>query len=161
MVKHVTEICGVGKWMKKWNYWKDDRAIESDLDSFDDDEFFSRYREERLAQKNDANLSRRGLAKSSKPKGIDGVLVTLLDSSNGRHEILQELHHLARHHSCVVSIVTIEATEAVKNWRSERAPALFAYRDGVKKQEWITTQNGRFPHRNQLEELLLQRGILD
>jgi hypothetical protein len=26
MVKHVTEICGVGKWMKRWQYWKHDRC---------------------------------------------------------------------------------------------------------------------------------------
>jgi hypothetical protein len=71
---------------------------ESDLDSFDGDELFSRYREQTLAQKNDENLSRRGLAKASKVRGIDGVLVTQLDCSNGWQEILQELHHLARRH---------------------------------------------------------------
>ena len=59
-----------------------------------------------------------------------------------------------------LSLVTIEADEAIPGWPSERVPTMFAYRDGLKKQEWIAPQSGRFPAQGQLEELLQQWNIL-
>jgi hypothetical protein len=152
----------------------EDGTDSDDLDdSFDDDgdDFFSRYRQERLAQlKNNEHticavehISREEWSEKVNETSMDRwVLVILLDKGNRRQEILQELHNLARRlsASAAFSIVTIEATEAVQNWPSERVPALFAYRDGVKKEEWITTQNGKFPNCDQLEELLREWDII-
>lgn len=149
-----------------------DKDSDSDTDSFDDgdDEFFARYREERLAHLINTNsttvdhISRGDWSCRVNDASRDKwVLVTLLDFSlgNRRQEVLQELNHIARQHASQVSLVTIEATEAIPNWPSERVPAMFAYRDGIKQQEWITTQNGTFPTRGQLEHLLQKWNILD
>jgi hypothetical protein len=145
---------------------------DSDADSFDDedDEFFARYREERLAHLSNTDsatvehISRGDWSCRVNDVSRDKwVLVTLLDFSlgNRRQEVLQELNHLARQYASQVSLVTIEATEAIPNWPSERVPAMFAYRDGIKQQEWITTQSGTFPTRGQLEQLLQKWNILD
>jgi hypothetical protein len=148
----------------------DDEESPSDSDSFDDEDdgFFERYRDERLAQL-DANINNETVHHISRddwPYRVNEasqdkwVVVTLLDSGIRRQEILQELHHFARQYSSKISFVTIEAREAVPNWPTERVPAVFLYREGIKMQEWIAPSNGKFPSRDQLEQLLQQWGIL-
>lgn len=151
----------------------DQADSESDSASFDyeeDDDFFARYREQRLACIHDANSANvehivRGdwSSRVNDASRDRWILITLLDVSLGsrRQEILQELSYLAREHCSKVSLLTIEATEAVPNWPSERVPAMFAYRDGVKKHEWITDQNGIFPNRGVMAQLLKKWNVLN
>ena len=152
-----------------------DDASDDDLFDDQDDEIFAMYRKERLAQfgsgefpftRSNAiveHISREQwtfkVNDASKQKW---VLVVLLDPvlGNRRQEILQEVNHLARMYESKLSLVTIEADEAIPGWPSERVPTMFAYRDGLKKQEWIAPQSGRFPAQGQLEELLQQWNIL-
>jgi hypothetical protein len=149
----------------------DDEEPPSDSDSFDDDEddgFFERYRDERLAQLDaySNNETVHHISRDDWPYKVNEasqdkwVMVTLLDSGIRRQEILQELNHFARQYSSKISFVTIEAREAVPNWPAERVPAVFLYREGIKIKEWVAPTNGKFPSRDQLEQLLQQWGIL-
>ena len=69
-----------------------------------------------------------------------------------RQEVLEELNHLARKYDSTISFVTIEATDAIPDWPTERTPAMFAYRDGTKQKEWIGA--GSFLSRGQVEDML-------
>merc|ERR1711862_846978 len=42
-------------------------------------------------------------------------------------------------------LLTINANDAIPNWPAERVPAMFAYRDGIKRREWIASRRGEFP----------------
>jgi hypothetical protein len=108
------------------------------------------------------------------------IVVALIDSPS-RQNMLQELNNLVRqidvgrqHHNqkaddgdtdcddetntMPVSFCVIRAAQAIENWPSERVPALFAYRHGLKQKEWIAPSNGVFP--SPMEPLLRKWGIL-
>jgi hypothetical protein len=112
------------------------------------------------------------------------IVVTMVDASgqNGsrcRDRVVQELSLLARendhhHHEdendsastpkrnggSFPHLLTIEASEAIPNWPSDRVPAMFAYRNGIKRHEWIASRPGEFPGRDLLGLLFLEWGVL-
>lgn len=57
-------------------------------------------------------------------------------------------------------LLTINASDAIPNWPAERVPAMFAYRDGVKQQEWIAGRRGEFPPKNILEQLFRKWNVI-
>eukprot|EP00539_Tryblionella_compressa_P007794 CAMPEP_0178775068 /NCGR_PEP_ID=MMETSP0744-20121128/23987_1 /TAXON_ID=913974 /ORGANISM="Nitzschia punctata, Strain CCMP561" /LENGTH=84 /DNA_ID=CAMNT_0020432005 /DNA_START=87 /DNA_END=341 /DNA_ORIENTATION=- len=78
-----------------------------------------------------------------------------------KNVVIQELHQIARQYdTSILHLLTIEATDAIPNWPTDRVPCMFAYRDGIKQHEWITSQRGDFPSRDRLEILFQQWGIL-
>jgi hypothetical protein len=105
------------------------------------------------------------------------IVVALIDSPS-RQNMLQELNNLVRkmvgrqeHNqkedgdtdcddetTMPLSFCVIRATQAIENWPSERVPALFAYRHGMKQKEWIAPSNGVFP--SPMEPLLRKWGIM-
>ena len=154
-----------------------DKNGDDDDDSFQDDmddEFFSRYRQERMAQLEEnsnsksnnsdcvQHISRNDWSSMvNESSHFKWVLITLVNTASSRHqEILQELHMLQRKHGTKISALTIEATDAIPNWPIEKVPALFAYKDGIKQKEWISNQQGEFPTSQHLERLLQLWGVL-
>ena len=152
----------------------DDDDDDSDLDMLEDDvddDFFAKYRQERLAQlKQEHDISRNNSSTSTvehitrdqwKEKVNDAssdrwVLVTLTDAPNHQN-ILQELHQVGRKYTDF-TLLTIDAAQAIPNWPSERVPSIFGYREGIKQHEWIAPTNGKFPQH--LETLLQQWSII-
>ena len=142
---------------------------DSDLDMLEDDvddDFFAKYRQERLAQLKQEHSSSNSSTVEHinrdqwKEKVNDAssdrwVLVTLTDAPNHQN-ILQELHQIGRQYT-EFTLLTIDAAQAIPNWPSERVPSIFCYREGVKQHEWIAPANGKFP---QLEKLLQQWSII-
>ena len=162
----------------------DDEDEDDDYEPDDEDEFFVRYREVRLAelkqkheqQKNSRNshgtviqhiTRNEWTIKINEASHDQWVVVTLVDSSH-HSRIVQELHNVARRlqqsqqdETADIIFLTIQATDAIPNWPSQRVPSMFAYRDGIKQYEWIANANGHFPTSDQLEHLLLQWKLLE
>jgi hypothetical protein len=98
------------------------------------------------------------------------IIVTLIESTGSRRDrVVEELHRLAREHSnncndttttTRLRLVTIDAVDAIPNWPTHRVPAMFAYRDGIKRHEWIASRQGEFPGRDLLGELFQKWGAL-
>jgi len=140
---------------------------DSDEDSFVDDEddaFFDRYRAERLQQLQTGviHITRDQWSThiNEASQNDKWILVTLLNEHR-RDQIVQELHHLSREDLPIAGWVTIDAQEAVPNWPSQRVPAMFAYRNGIKQNEWIADTPGLLPQRDHIKALFQQWGILD
>jgi hypothetical protein len=149
----------------------DEEDDDSDLDLLedDDDDFFAKYRQERLAQLKQEHSSSTSstvehITRDQWKEMVNDassdrwVLVTLTDAPNHQN-ILQELHQLGRQYT-EFTLLTIDATQAIPNWPSERVPSIFCYREGIKQHEWIAPNNGKFPTRDQLEKLLQQWSII-
>jgi hypothetical protein len=163
---------------------KDDIVDDEDADDSDsfqddiDDDFFARYRQERMAQLDTSTGTKSTSTSTSTTEFVERisrsdwstkvneaskhrwVLIILVDSSTREQEILQELHILTKKYSSQFSLLTIEATDAVPNWPTQRIPAMFAYRDGVKQKEWITDRPGEFPMQQHLERMFKLWGVL-
>ena len=147
---------------------------DDDEDSFVDEEeeiFLQRYRQERLQQIRQEthshpisveHITRDDWKSKVNEASMDTwVVVTLTDGSSRKDVVLQELHRIAREYDAsMVRLVTIEATDAIPNWPSERVPSMFAYRDGIKHYEWIASRQGEFPSRDSLEILFQKWGVL-
>ena len=149
----------------------DDSDSDSMLDEIDnDDEFFARYRQERLAQLSSSSsdtvehiVREDWSSRVNEASHQKWVLVTLLDVSLGkrRQDIVQELHTIARQYSSELSCLTIDSEQAIPNWPTDRVPSMFAYRNGIKQHEWIANRNGAFPTPSQMESLLQHWKILN
>jgi hypothetical protein len=157
----------------------DDTDTDDDDDDEDylleDDELFSRYRQERMAQLDTADANNTSMS-STVPKRITRdewtthvneassdkwVLVVLWDDTTMRtQDIMQDLSRILQEYSSWISIVTIPYQEANPHWPSTRVPAVFAYRNGTKQHEFVTQEQGKFPTPEQLIHLLNEWSIL-
>ena len=146
----------------------------------DDDEFLQQYREKRLQEMQQTAAKQQSSPASSiqtitreewKVKVNEAsmsqwVLVTLVNA-HCCDVVRQELHQLAREYfendesNIGISLLLIEATDAIPNWPPERVPTLFAYHQGLKSKEWIASRPGEFPSATRLFELLYQWGVYD
>ena len=82
------------------------------------------------------------------------VVVTMVEASGDRKDrVVQELERFCKEFTHDISLLTIQASDAIPNWPQERVPAMFAYKDGVKQHEWIAEKRGEFPPSNLLERL--------
>ena len=144
-------------------------------DDDDDDEFFASYRKQRLEQlKREHHQSsavttarikeitrNEWMVEVNEASQTQWILVILTDPSS-RQRVLQEAHNLLRQkqnyddedENGAFSFRIIPATQAIANWPTERVPAIFAYRNGLKQHEWIAPSNGMFP--SPIEPLLRQ-----
>ena len=145
----------------------DDENDVDDDDDDDDDEFFARYRQQRLEQLKREHQSSAGattrikeitrdqwIAEVNEASQLQWIIVVLTDAPS-RQRVLQETHNFLRQQSNDdddeeeddknFSFCIIPASQAIANWPSERVPAIFAYRNGLKQHEWIADSNGMFP----------------
>mmetsp|Transcript_24927 Transcript_24927/g.69301 ORF Transcript_24927/g.69301 Transcript_24927/m.69301 type:complete len:214 (-) Transcript_24927:1583-2224(-) len=148
---------------------KDDQTTRST----DDDDFLKTYREKRLKemQQHAANASSTGDASSAfsnvlhirrgdwkqavNEASMDRWVVITLVDAHCKDKVRQELHNLQRATAeAEVRLITILSTEAVPNWPASRTPAIFAYRHGLKQNEWIAQRNGQFPPLPMLEQMV-------
>lgn len=88
------------------------------------------------------------------------------NSSSKYHDrVVEELHRIKREFSndtsSNINLLTIYYKDAISNWPAEHVPAMFAYRQGVKQHEWITSSRGEFPSRDLLEQLFRQWKIIN
>ena len=143
----------------------DENDVDDDDD--DDDEFFARYRQQRLEQLKREHQSSSGattrikeitrdqwIAEVNEASQLQWIIVVLTDAPS-RQRVLQETHNFLRQQSNDdddeeeddknFSFCIIPASQAIANWPSERVPAIFAYRNGLKQHEWIADSNGMFP----------------
>lgn len=155
---------------------------ESDEDSFeddDDDAFLQEYRSKRLTEMKQELNEREQQYSHSSPYSVlhitrgewtthvneasmdRWVVVTMVEASGERKDrVVQELERFSREFGGdgndddkIPSLLTIQASDAIPNWPSERVPAMFAYREGIKQHEWIASKRGEFPPANLLERL--------
>ena len=153
---------------------KQEKEEEEDHDSEEellqeesDQDFFAKYRQERLAQlKHETstipNISREEWTIHVNQASFSKwILVILWDEESMRtQDILQDLQILMREYSGYFGIVRIDYLQANPQWPTQRVPAIFAYRDGVKQQEYITTIPGKFPTPTQMVQLLSDWDII-
>jgi hypothetical protein len=154
---------------------EDDDEDDDEDYLLDDDELFSRYRQERMAQLDTADANTTSMS-STVPRRITRdewtthvndassykwVLVVLWDDTAMRtQDIMQDLSKILREYASLISIVTIPYLEASPHWPSTRVPAVFAYRNGIKQHEFVTQEHGKFPTPEQLIQLLKEWSIL-
>lgn len=146
---------------------KEEQEQDSDDDDDDDDEFFARYRQERLEQLQHESSTIPNISRDewtihvNKASFSKWILVILWDDTSMRtQETLQDLQTLLRQYSEYFGIVRIPYQEANPHWPKQRVPAIFAYRDGTKQHEYVTTIHGKFPTPAQLLNLLSDWDVL-
>jgi hypothetical protein len=161
-----------------------DNTKESSRDSVDsvdeetnayprEDTFLTHYRQERLKElKAEANAASsipnyqiRSITRKewsthvNEESHTQWVLVILWDETRTQY-ILQDLSRLINEYGSCFSVVTIQYQEANPHWPIARVPAMFAYRNGIKQNEWVTKQSGKFPTPQQLIGVLYDWNIL-
>jgi hypothetical protein len=140
---------------------------ESDDDSFLNDEFMDRYRQQRMQELSDTKrrhfgdvvpISRQDWTREVNDDSHDAWVVVCLTSSDTERTgcIEQAVKSLAR--DCpTTKFILIPYQQAIANWPHSSLPSLFLYRDGKLQKELVKLKHTM--KRDEVEDLLQEEGV--